>query len=621
MIRKLSVVGVTVVICLLGVTSVLAVEYNEAPMLRLKVAAGELPPVEQRLPEEPLVVEPFEEIGQYGGMVRSARIGTDRYGFYRIAYEPLFQWDKDHTEIQPNVVASWEVSEDKKVYTFHLRRGMKWSDGVPFTADDIVFWNEDMLLNEEITPRIWYAWKPYDEPVRVKKIDDFTVQFRFVGPYGQMFATFLAGEEPYAPKHYLKQFHPRYTSEEKLEEMANDEGFENWVQLFLHKNRFNGQTPERPTLRAWMDVIGMEETFHITERNPYYWKVDTEGNQLPYIDEWRRETVSSTEIIKLKIMAGEIDFQSREIYGVSNFPLLAVHQKDGNYTVLQRGGAGASGFGFYPNQNYKEDSVVGELFRNKKFRIALSLGIDRKKISNLVFMGMVEPAQGLGGQVGFPDYDESADKIYTEYDPERANELLDEIGLTERNKEGIRLRPDKKPLTLIMDWYSTDRSQTTIVEIVKSNWAEIGVGLLIKPTEKTIFSVRLSTNKIQFRTKSILPLEIFGHNLQVSTAWAPLWHAWLTSSGEEGEEPPQDVKRIWEIFTEEAPKADSTESIQLKKELYAIWSDNLWYFGLFRPPFVPVIFKNNLGNVAETAVMTSPNHPNIEAPWQWFWKK
>jgi len=642
-IKKLTVIALSGLVCLLGITPVLAekfystpLEYqkltgkkierfNEAPTLRTMVAAGEIPPIEQRLPEEPLVVEPIEEIGKYGGTLKQCHLGAgDATGWWRIGHEPLIYWDKDRLEFHANVAKSWEVSEDAKVFTFHLRKGLKWSDGEPFTADDIMFWYEDILLNKEITPVVSKWFRTGEEVVKVTKLDDYTVQFRFAEPYGFFLDYLAGGEEPYAPKHYLKQFHIKYVPEEKLKKMTKDAGFEYWYQLFLDKNRWPQSTPERPVIRAWKDVTDLSEPFHIAERNPYYWKVDTKGNQLPYIDRWRRQAVSSPDIIDMKVMAGEIDFQTRHIWTHYDcLPLFMENREKGDYRVIRSDSPDSSSrVAFYFNQNCK-DPVLRNLFRNKKFRVAFSLGIDRDEVSKGAFLGLAKPNQGHSVP-GRPEYVESVALKYTEYNPEKANQMLDEIGLDKRDKDGFRLRPDGKPLTLVMIASTHHKDQIDAAEIVVHQLKKIGLRALLKPLDRTLFDTRRAGNDFEIAVWSfsdpIDPLSDPYHD--VRDYWAPLWAQWLDSQGKVGEEPPAQVKRIREIIQHDAIEtSDPNRRTELLKELFKIWSDNLWAVGTVYVPFQIVIAKNNLRNIPEHFILWHPGAPGNLAPYTWFYKK
>ena len=307
MIRKLTVVLLTGVICLLGVTSAWAVKYNEAPMLQVKVAAGELPSVEERLPEEPKVIEPIEEIGQYGGVMQL--VTGVRYVCYTM-FEGINQkiagFTLDGKEIEPCVAKGWDLSDDYKTLTLYLRKGMKWSDGEPFTADDILFWYQDIILNDELTPVKPKQWMPGGEPMKVKKIDNYTIQLEFSVPHLTVIEVMSGYVLCAYPKHYVKKYHIKYNA--KADEIAREEGYDHWWQAFQWHSADptlgeDGEDLNRPTVKPWVlkKVDAAQNRYY--ERNPYYWKVDTAGNQLPYIDEVTLLSVATSEIVALKAMS------------------------------------------------------------------------------------------------------------------------------------------------------------------------------------------------------------------------------------------------------------------------------------------------------------------------------
>lgn len=225
-------------------------KFSEAPMLQELVKQGKLPPVEKRLPEEPAVIQPLEEIGQYGGTWRRAWLGpSDSPGPGRITYDNTLRWDLTGTKIMPNVAKSWKISKDGKTITLSLRKGMKWSDGAPFTADDVIFWYEDIVSNKEITPTFPVWLTTGGIPGKIKKVDDYTVQIQFEHPNG-LILEFLAANWIFAPKHYLKQFHPKYTDQKTLEEAYKKAGFDAWYKYFQNRNDWI-QNPDLPTIRAW----------------------------------------------------------------------------------------------------------------------------------------------------------------------------------------------------------------------------------------------------------------------------------------------------------------------------------------------------------------------------------
>ena len=396
---------------------------NEAPMLRTLVQKKALPPLVERLPEEPAVVTPLEEVGQYGGIWRRVHMGMpDQAGWMRLTYDPLLRWSLDYTHVEPNIARSWEVSDGGRTFTFHLREGMRWSDGMPFTADDYMFWYEEIILNDDLTP-VKPNWLSLGGKLGViEKVDDYTLRFRFTKPNGVILQWLASWSELVAgppPRHYMKQFHPKYTSQKTLDAMVAAEGYDTWMALYETKSN-SFLNPARPVICAWQAKTGADASVFIAERNPYYWKVDTAGNQLPYIDRIEMTLVQGAETVILKAIAGEVDMQSRRI-DFENYPLLMEHREAGNYRVF-RWKAATTGQGtIYLNQNYSHvDPVMGELLRNRRFRQALSLGINRKQIIDLFYMGVTEARQVVpysASLYGVP----GADTMYTSYDLEAAN--------------------------------------------------------------------------------------------------------------------------------------------------------------------------------------------------------
>jgi len=623
--RKLITILLIAATSLLGVTPVLAGEikiyelkayeqliektlkFNEAPMLRVKVAAGKLPPVEERLPEEPLVAKPIEEIGQYGGVWRQAHMGTrDRWQNSYWLREPLIRWNKDYTDFVPNVAKDWKFSEDGKSITFFLRKGIKWSDGFPFTADDFMFWWNEIILNDELTPVKPASFKVGGELGTLEKLDDYTIRFSFTGPYPTILEE-LVWYNCGAPKHYLKLFHPKYTSMDKIKKIMKKEGFDLWIDLFGSKSDWLNN-PGCPQIDAWIPQNTQDKPIQIFERNPYYWKIDTEGNQLPYIDYIRRTLVGDIETIVLKAIAGEVDLQSRRIRGLSNYPLVMENQEKGDYRVIQCISLGKNYATIYFNFHHK-DSVLRKLFRDKRFRIALSIAINREEISSLLYMGLAVPSQAICAK-GSPWYEEKFAKIYTEYDPERANKILDEIGLKWDKNHEYRLRPDDKRLSFVnLVNTSWPAENVEIQELIKGYWKKIGIQVAVKPADRALYDTRVSAAEhdiasYQARMGScgFSPLKseyVFPKHAHIG--WAPMWGLWFASNGKAGEEPPEKVKYLMEIYNKALSEPSPERKISLLKEAIKIFAENLWIIGVVQeaPQAEFCIVKNNFRNVPE----------------------
>ena len=260
------VISLVLVVALSG----LAAAYQEAPMLANLVAKGELPPVDERLPGNPLVIEPFEQIGTYGGIVRGAHRGpSDATGYYRVVREPLVNYDNMLTQVQPNLAERWVVSEDGKEVTFFLREGLKWSDGQPFTTDDIMFWWEVLNTRELFPGGVGSQWMAggacESHPTR-----QLTVTFKWAVPNGAFVNALAAGNECFLPKHYLSQFHANYVDVEKLNQMAKAEGLNGWNQLFEERSGLNRnwRALGMPTMDAWIMTTDFDDPILVSERNP-----------------------------------------------------------------------------------------------------------------------------------------------------------------------------------------------------------------------------------------------------------------------------------------------------------------------------------------------------------------
>jgi len=636
MIKKLVVLLLMSIICLVGATSVLAVKYSQSPMLHTKVASGELPAVEKRLPEKPVVIEPIEEIGQYGGIVHVVTSDPNQIedGWSFIGLDTMLRYARDGFTIVGNIAENWEFSEGGKVLTLHLRKGIKWSDGVPFTANDIMFWYEDILLNKEITPvkPVWGIWVVDGELMKVEKIDDYTVRFRTIAPYPTALYDLLNMFEGriYYPKHYLKRWHPRYTSKEKLEKLVKEAGYEDWYLLFIAKKaqctNLNTGDVGYPTLLPY--VLEQKKPGEwIFVRNPYFWEVDPEGNQLPYIDRLHVSLVEDLEVMNMKAINGELDLVGFSTT-LDNYPLYMENSERGNYHTLLWPGFYGSACAFMPNLTCK-DPVLRKILWDRRFRIALSLAINRKEINDTLFFGKGAPCQATVIRES-EFFDEKFFEAYTEYNPEKANKLLDEMGLDKRDEEGYRLRPDGKRLYLLVEFWSGEGPKASIGELVKPQWAEIGIDATWKEEERAFLSTKVDANEVDITTEALWACDS-GYFLSTgSTGWfvPPLsqnankpWAAWYLSGGESGEEPPEVMKKILNLFDKMLVTFDKKEQLRLGKEILRLQAENLWVIGIVRIPSC-ILVKNDLRNIPEKGVWgTGWGFMNISYSEQCFLKR
>ena len=612
-------------------------KYKEAPMLAELVKQGKLPPVEQRLPEEPLVVVPEEEVGQYGGTWRRVWKGpADQWGVYKICEAHLVYWDKEGGKFLPGVAKKWDVLENGRVYVFYLRKGMKWSDGHPYTADDILFWVEDIVGNNDITPTKPEWWRVGGEVVKVTKIDDYTIKFEFAKPYALFllqvaYSTGFTG----APKHYLKQFHPKYTPMEEIQKKMVPGTHNTWVDLFNDKNNYI-RNLELPTIFTWKPITDPTSQFYVLERNPYFWAVDIEGNQLPYIDYIRHEYVTDNEVILLKAISGEIDMQWRHIGGLAsgagNYTLLKENEKKGGYRVLNwiAANGSVSRVSFNPNH---PDPVLRQIFNDVRFRRALSLAIDREEISEVLFNGMAKPRQASFVS-GSAYYDPEWEKAYAEYNPDLANKLLDEMGLKWDAKRQYRLLPDGRPLRFTIS--VTGQMHADIWTMVKEHWKKIGVIVEVNNIERSLLESRMGTGEYDAAVWALdraaqplaSPMLVFPGVTVYADWWYAPWTSWIQAyiKGEkppaDAVEPPEDVKKLVDLWLKIQTATSDEEIKKYMKEVTKIHRENLWMIGTVGEDLSPAIVKNNFRNVPEKLVTDDVLRSPLNAmPMQFFFKQ
>jgi len=610
-------------------------KFNQAPELAVRVAAGELPPVEERISDEPMVVEPLEEIGKYGGILRLGATDPSSLGhdIFTARLQRLFRITSNLKDIVPNIAKSWDLSEDMKTLTIYLRKGMKWSDGAPFTADDFLFWYEDIILNDELTPVKPKEWSPGGELMKVEKIDDWTVRLKFTIPYPVVIDR-LTGGGIFAPKHYLKKYHIKYNP--KANEIAKKEGYDEWWQCFnFHQLGGDSQQDvDLPTLDPWtlrkIDTYGNK----YYRRNPYYWKVDIAGNQLPYVEGQDRILVEDLEVLNLKAIAGEFTYASWQL-ALKNYPLYKKGEKKGNYRTMLFPDARASECGFAFNYTHK-DPVLKKIFNDIRWRQAMSLAINRDEINEVLFFGKGTPRQAVPDP-GCSFYEDWMGKYYIEYDPERANKLLDEMGLKWDKKHQYRLRPDGKTLAITIEFNQTKPTIGKILELTKGYWEKVGVKVALKGEQNVFYQQRLRANECDMgvwaiggasesysRRASPIRLRPPWHWPQSSPLGGVEWWNWYNTNGKTGEEPPEEIKRLYRLVDEWLATPRGTEKyLKLGKEILTINVKGLYLIGTVGLVPRVAIIKNNLKNTPKAGSILSIEY-DLWKPYQgdqWFFKR
>ena len=595
--------SVCLLVVALGAVTAAAGEmtYKEAPMLAEMVKAGTLPPVEQRLPAEPLIVPPIEKVGKYGGTWHRAFTGIkDFHAFGRQVYDPILRWPRNPKDpIQPGLAQKWEWSADGKVLTLFLRKGLKWSDGQPFTTADITFWWNDIELDQNITKTPHIEWIVNGKPMELEVVDETTIKLKFAAPNGlaeRVGLAFHGNQWPlgferfgfFAPRHYLEQFHPKYNKALTDYKMFEEKSFD-----------FN---VDRPVMTAWqIKEWGPGATRMVAKRNPYYWKVDPAGQQLPYIDEMVLALYESVETLNLKAISGEIDFQFRRI-SLSNFTVFKENEQKFGYHILTWPDAIPSKIAYYFNESYKDDSLRA-IFQNKKFRQAMSVAIKREDINQVSYLGLGKP-RAFTVVPDSPYYEPDLEMLYTEYNPTLANQLLDEIGL-KKGADGWRTKSDGAPLQITMEGMEWDRASTDEMQLVVSFWKAVGVNVELKLLNRDVYWPRACSNDVQVATWTesraidpmVDPLWVFPFD---ERSWmAPAYGIWYKSGGKMGVEPTAEFKEAMALYDQFKVTVNPQEQLAIGKKLVRWEAENLHVIGTVGMVPNVVVVKNNFKNVPE----------------------
>jgi len=583
---------------------------------------GDLPPLAERLPSEPLVMVPYDSVGSYGGeldvLSNATEAGTS--DFLSVRHVNLVRYSDDLQTIVPNVAKSWEWNDDFTQLTFNLRAGHKWSDGAPFTSADVKFWYDNLHMDTNIfeTPKDYVTVA--GEPMTVDTPDETTVVFNLPAPKPGLLAHFATHfGQGFQPKHFLGQFHPDINPD--ADSYAQSLGFENGYDAILaywgNSDWTDTPTPmlsrtaivdglpkaTLPTLESHIYVRDTTEGRYLVA-NPYFFQVDTTGQQLPYISTQDEVYINDNEVRILSLVNGDVDYKSQSLQ-LASAPILLENQEKSNYTIYLRPEITIGAFGFNVTH---EDPAKREVFGDVRFREAMSIAMNREELNEVAFFGQGTPQQ----YVGFSPLPEFVDPSWlsykTEFDPDGANAILDELGMADTDGDGFRELPNGEKLVINLN-FSTQGIAGQTVELVSQNWAEVGIQSVVKEVTPDEYRSAQSANTLDVSMwRKSQPLAIVLGNNEL---WVPpyenyfgnrnamLWAEWIDTNGSAGVEPPQWAKdMIDDINALQSADQSSQEFKDLVTDMVAAMAENLMFIGTVNAP-APIYRNNDMKNFAD----------------------
>jgi peptide/nickel transport system substrate-binding protein len=590
---------------------------KEAPTLVDLVKAGKLPPLEQRLPKKPWVVASYEGNGNYGGTWRRAFQGVSDYWGPTKIVDRAWAWFDKNLNLVPRMLESWSVSADGKVWTIKMREGLKWSDGkAEYTTDDIAFWYQYELQNKKLTTSTQTAWSDPDKTlVKFAAVDKYTATFTYTKPKPMFVYNMTRGGTgggstiaplPVSPSHYMKEFHEDTTSDKTaLAAAVKAKGSADWQTYYMQFARQWTANPDRPTLGPWKAANDYSKDPFVMERNPYFFGVDPQGRQLPYMDKvtHRLYQAASPEVLNLWLTNGEIDMQYRQL-SIGNLPLYKSGEAKGDYKTIL--GISASHVAMQLNLSTK-NPLLNEFFNQRDARIAISQAINRDQVNQLVFNGLLKPRQYSPLPMS-PQYYAKASTAYINYDPAAANKLLDGLGYTKKNSENIRLHKDgKTPISFIVEGTDAAGTPTEDAALLCTGYlAKIGIRMTYKFVERSLYTQHYTANDIDAAwwggDRTVLPLvpeAIIFRGVQPDRPWCPGWGFWYLQDPKNPNpnavQPPAGhwIYTIWKIYDEEiAIEPDPAKQTAAFNKILDIWATEVPMIGILGEQPAPCVVKN-----------------------------
>ena len=603
-------------ICMLAAAATTsAADYVETPNLEDAVKSGALPPISKRLPEVPRLIDVTalgREAGQHGGTIHMLMGKQKDIRMMTVYSYARFVVFTDTYELVPDILDNFEV-DGNRIFTFHLRKGHKWSDGHAFTSEDIRYAWQDVITDPDLgggtLPAQLIAG---GKPPKFEVIDETTVRFSWDVP-NPKFLPALAAPRPIflaLPAHYMKQFHKKYQTEEKLEELAKAASAKNWRGLHIRKGRqYRTENPQLPTLDPWRNSIQPPSERFEFVRNPYFHRVDENGRQLPYVDKVIL-SMGSTGLVPAKTGAGDSDLQGRYLR-FDNYTFLKEAEKQGKIKVsLWRDGKGSQ-LALLPNLNV-DDEAWKPVVRDVRFRRAFSMAIDRSEINQVVYLGLARESADTVVEDS-PLFKQEYQDAWSQYDPDHANRLLDEMGLDKRDDDGTRLLPNGEPANLIVETSGESTEQTDLLELISDHVAQIGIKVFVKASQRDILRKRVFAGLTVMSvwagmdnavvTAEMSPAEI-SPSAEDQLQW-PRWGHYYQTQGKKGEKPAlPEVVKLAELYSMWANALDNKERTRIWHEMLALYTDQVFSIGTINSVLQPIVVSPKLKNVPEDGVFS-----------------
>ena len=585
----------------------------EAEFFRPMVSGGQLPPLAERLPKVPRVIRLTamgRVPGRHGGDVRMLIGGQRDIRLMTInGYARLVGFD-ENLKLQADILESFESVEDR-VYTFKIREGHKWSDGSPLTPEDFRYCWEDVLLNEDLSAGgVAPSLLSNGKPPAFEIIDAMTVRYTWEVPNPDFLPRIAAAQalSMVLPSAYLKQFHEKYQDSEKLAELIKKNKVKKWGALHTRMARqYRPENPELPTLDPWRNTTTPPAEQFVFERNPFFHRVDENGRQLPYVDRFILNS-SSSSIIPAKTGAGEADLQGTAL-DFTDYTFLKEAEKRHPIKVSLWKRTQGSRLALLPNLNYG-DAAWRTLLQDARLRRALSLAIDRHEINQAVFFGLAEPSADTVLPES-PLYKAEFADAWIKHDPEAANVLLDEIGLSARNDDGLRLLADGRDAQIVVETAGESTLETDVLELVTDYWSKIGIGLFIRTSQRDVFRSRAIGGEIMMAMWSGIDNGVATADMNpgqlAPTAddqlqW-PVWGMHYQSNSESGAAPDlQGAAELLRLYKSWRVSRTMESRAEIWGKMLALYTSEVFSIGIVNATLQPVVRSSRLRNVPDAGL-------------------